>query len=249
VLCRLYEEHIRSEAGVELRYRRLVRSYSQLSAQNRALLAQANQAQMSDRTADEIFSATRMWSNADAECEQLDRACSDDCDAVGDVTADTAVQSASSSVSSWSTSSAPPSPCASEGGSDLRRCQHLLCADAEETTEHCEVIEAEAAATAAATAAAATAAPAATAVAATAPTGAAATAAAAETAVAPVAAVQSCYQQQHCGSEQQQLHSPKRCISPMRSVSLSWACAWTTAAEPAHTAAVHVLSQPRRSQP
>jgi hypothetical protein len=200
-----------------------VRSYSQLSAQNRALLAQLDQAQLSDRTADltqaaDACRATTMWSSAVAECQQRESACSDDCDAVGDVTADTAVQSTASSVSSWSIPSAPPSPCASQSDSDSPGAcqQHSLSADAEETAEHGVV--AMTTHTEAATAVA-----------------------------APTVAVQR-YQQHHCTSGQRQLHSPKRCISPMTSVSLSWACAWTTTTvEPAHT--TDVLTQPRRSQP
>eukprot|EP00953_Heterococcus_sp_UTEX-ZZ885_P020223 11317-Heterococcus_DN1.PRE.4 len=250
---------MRSEAGVELRYRRLVRSYSQLSAQNRALLAQLDRAQPPDRTTDLTKAAEAsnhtMWSSDDADCEQLERACSDDCDAVGDMTADTAVQSAASSVSSWSIPSAPPSPCASQSDSDLAACQECsLSADAEETDEHGDVALEITAAKAAETTTRTVTAPVDAATAAEAITVAAAAAAAViivaptATTVATTAAVK-LYQQQHCDSAQQQrLHSPKHCISPMRSVSLSWACAWTTTPlEQAHTA--DVLTQPRRSQP
>eukprot|EP00953_Heterococcus_sp_UTEX-ZZ885_P006262 3832-Heterococcus_DN1.PRE.2 len=244
---------MRSEAGVELRYRRLVRSYSQLSAQNRALLAQLDRAQHADRPTDPMKAATAcndtMWSSADAECEQREGACSDGCDAVGDVTADTAVQSAASSVSSWSIPSAPPSPCASQTDSDLAACRECsLSADAGDGAEHGVVAMTTQTEAVAAAVGAATVTPVVAATTIQALTATAAPAAAAIAAVAPAAAVQ-LFQQQHCDSAQQQrLHSPKRCISPMRSVSLSWACAWTTTTtEPAHTA--DVLTQPRRSQP
>jgi hypothetical protein len=193
-----------------------------------------------------------MWSSNDADCEQLERACSDDCDAVRDVTADTAVQSAASSVSSWSIPSAPPSPCPSQIDSDVPECQQRsLPADAEDAAEHGDVAttsEAVAASTTGTVAASAASEDAATTTRAlTAIAAPEATTVAAATLVAPTAADQRC-QQQHCASESQQLHSPKRCMSPMRSVSLSWACAWTTTTvEPEHTA--DVLPQPHRSQP